>query len=165
MTKVINLGRVVGVDGKDGVGISDVVINDAGELVITYSNGESANLGKIINKDFATKEDLKDIIVPTNTSDLQNDSGFLTANRYTNVSVPVSSFIEDTTFEDYLFKADILIEGVTVNDYANIIFALSDVQSKNYAPICITNENVVSIYAVEVPSADITIPLIEVIKV
>lgn len=40
-----------GVNGNDGVGITKSEVNTSGELVITYSNGDSTNLGKIVGKD------------------------------------------------------------------------------------------------------------------
>lgn len=40
-----------GVNGNDGVGITQSEVNTSGELVITYSNGDSTNLGKIVGKD------------------------------------------------------------------------------------------------------------------
>ena len=40
-----------GVNGKHGVGITKSEVNTSGELVITYSNGDSTNLGKIVGKD------------------------------------------------------------------------------------------------------------------
>lgn len=40
-----------GVSGNDGVGIAKSEVNTSGELVITYSNGDSTNLGKIVGKD------------------------------------------------------------------------------------------------------------------
>lgn len=42
-----------GVDGIDGVGVSDFTVNDDGELIITYTNGTSANLGVVVGKDDA----------------------------------------------------------------------------------------------------------------
>lgn len=39
-----------GQDGKDGVGIASITINDAGELVITYTNNEEVNLGKVVGE-------------------------------------------------------------------------------------------------------------------
>lgn len=50
---------VNGVDGKDGVdgkGIEDIVINDIGELVITYTDGTEINLGKVTGEDGADGE-------------------------------------------------------------------------------------------------------------
>lgn len=40
-----------GVNGNDGVGVAKSEVNISGELVITYSNGDSINLGKIVGKD------------------------------------------------------------------------------------------------------------------
>ena len=40
-----------GADGKDGVGVAKTEINAAGELVITYTDGNTTNLGRIIGKD------------------------------------------------------------------------------------------------------------------
>ena len=36
-----------GIDGRDGKGISSVEVNSNGELLLTYSNGEITNVGKI----------------------------------------------------------------------------------------------------------------------
>ena len=45
-----------GADGEDGVGITETTINAAGELVLTYSNGEIVNLGKVVGEDGAQGE-------------------------------------------------------------------------------------------------------------
>lgn len=62
----LNLGNIRGADGKngkdgtngtdgkdgtDGIGIQQTSVNEQGELVITYSNGESVNLGRIVGTD------------------------------------------------------------------------------------------------------------------
>ena len=39
-----------GTDGKDGISITDVDVNDAGELILYFSEGEPLNLGKIIGE-------------------------------------------------------------------------------------------------------------------
>lgn len=41
----------VGTDGKDGIGVEQAEINDSGELVLTYTNGNSVNLGVVVGKD------------------------------------------------------------------------------------------------------------------
>lgn len=68
-----NLGVVVGADGKDGtngtngidgtngkdgIGITNAEINISGELILTYSNGTSANLGKVVGADGKDGADL-----------------------------------------------------------------------------------------------------------
>lgn len=47
-----------GVDGKDGIGITNAEINISGELILTYSNGTSANLGKVVGADGKDGADL-----------------------------------------------------------------------------------------------------------
>lgn len=42
-----------GIDGKDGIGITNAKINNLGELILTYSDGKSINLGKVVGKDGA----------------------------------------------------------------------------------------------------------------
>lgn len=40
-----------GADGQDGVGIADIAINEAGELVVTLTDGAEKNLGKVTGSD------------------------------------------------------------------------------------------------------------------
>ena len=40
-----------GTNGKDGIGITNAEINISGELILTYSDGTSANLGKVVGVD------------------------------------------------------------------------------------------------------------------
>ena len=40
-----------GKDGKDGIGIAKAEINADGELVITYTDGKTVNLGKVVGTD------------------------------------------------------------------------------------------------------------------
>ena len=40
-----------GKDGKDGIGIAKAEINADGELVITYTDGKTVNLGKVVGAD------------------------------------------------------------------------------------------------------------------
>lgn len=47
-----------GIDGKDGIGITNAEINASGELTLTYSDGKSANLGKVVGADGKDGADL-----------------------------------------------------------------------------------------------------------
>jgi hypothetical protein len=40
-----------GIDGKDGVGLAGALIDRAGELVVTLTNGDTKNLGPVVGKD------------------------------------------------------------------------------------------------------------------
>lgn len=50
-----------GTNGKDGIGITNAEINTSGELTLTYSNGTSANLGKVVGADENTNNSLKEL--------------------------------------------------------------------------------------------------------
>lgn len=47
-----------GIDGKDGIGITNAEINNSGELILTYSDSTSANLGKVVGADGKDGADL-----------------------------------------------------------------------------------------------------------
>lgn len=49
-----------GAPGKDGVGIESMAINDKGELVVTYTDGTSVNLGVVVGADGADGADGQD---------------------------------------------------------------------------------------------------------
>ena len=51
---------LVGCRSQDAVGIKSAKINDKGELVITYTNGESENLGVVVGEDGEDGKDGKD---------------------------------------------------------------------------------------------------------
>lgn len=55
---VNGIDGINGVDGKDGIGITNAEINASGELILTYSNGTSANLGKVVGTDGKDGADL-----------------------------------------------------------------------------------------------------------
>lgn len=44
--------------GRDGVGISDALIDDAGHLVLTLTNGETKRLARVVGRDGETPEPL-----------------------------------------------------------------------------------------------------------
>ena len=80
--------------------------------------------------------------------------------QFTNVSVAVASFVADTTYSGYGYKAVITCTGVTADYKGSVIFAPSEATSGNYAPVCSTGVNTVTIYAKAVPAGAITIPTI-----
>lgn len=45
-----------GTPGKDGIGIASAVVNDSGELILTYTDGRTENLGKVVGNDGAPGE-------------------------------------------------------------------------------------------------------------
>lgn len=83
-----------------------------------------------------------------------------TVEVFTNVLVPVSLWVEDATYQEFAFKANIPCEGVTANYFPNVVFNVSEALSGNYAQVCLSGDGIVTIYAVNLPETDITIPSI-----
>lgn len=53
-------GEIKGPKGEDGISISNAAINTLGELVITYSNNTTENLGVVVGRDGADGKDGQD---------------------------------------------------------------------------------------------------------
>lgn len=83
---------------------------------------------------------------------------------FENVLIETTSWIEDSTYSDFEYKADIPCEGVTAEFFSDVVFGLVEATSGNYAPISLTSDGIVTIYAVEVPESTISIPTILCIK-
>lgn len=64
---------------------------------------------------------------------------------FTNVSA--SSWVADSTYTDYGYKCVLTCNGVTSSDYAQVIFSPSDASSGNYANVCLTGTDTVTIYS------------------
>ena len=83
---------------------------------------------------------------------------------FKNVSVPVSSWLENDTYEDYPYRAAIGCNGVSSDYVPSVVFDLSDATSGNFAPIAETATGTILLYANKIPSAAITIPVIQCIR-
>lgn len=80
---------------------------------------------------------------------------------FTNKTIATSAWASSSTYSGYSFQAAITCSGVTVNHYADVIFAPADATSANFAPVAVTSANTVTVYAKAKPSATITIPTIK----
>ncbi len=80
--------------------------------------------------------------------------------QFNNVSVPVSNFVADTTYEDYPFRAAVPLEGVIDSMIPEIIFSLSEATSGLFAPVAESYNGGVYLYASDVPEANVTVPVI-----
>lgn len=77
-----------------------------------------------------------------------------------NKSVSASSFVADSTYADYPYRAEIALSRVTSGMIPDVTFALEDIMSGNFAAVSAAYNGGVYIYAAEQPSAAITIPTI-----
>lgn len=80
---------------------------------------------------------------------------------FTNISA--SSWVADSTYTDYGYKCELSCSGVTANMFAQVIFAPTEVDSGNYATVCLTGNGTVTIYSKI--NDTITIPSIVVMEV
>lgn len=79
---------------------------------------------------------------------------------FTNVSVPVSDFVADTTYQDYGYRAAVALDGVISFMIPEVIMGAEDAASGDFAPVSETYDGGVYIYAASPPQNDITIPTI-----
>lgn len=93
--------------------------------------------------------------------DLEAGTGVeLKKRQFNNVSVNVSDFVDDTTYEDYPFRALVPLDGVMETMIPEIIFGLLDATSGLFAPIAESYNGGVYLYASDVPETDVTVPVI-----
>lgn len=78
---------------------------------------------------------------------------------FENVEVAAADWESDVTYADFPYKAEIECEGVTEDMVMEVIFAVEQATSGNYAPINISGDGTVTIYG-KVNTA-ITIPTIK----
>lgn len=96
-------------------------------------------------------------------ADLETGTGVeLKKVQQNNVSVPVSAFVENATYEEqgYGIRAAVAIDGVINSMIPEVIFGMADAVSGNFSPVAETYNGGVYIYATEAPEATVTIPTI-----
>lgn len=91
---------------------------------------------------------------------LNGDVGAGNVITYSNIAVDTSAWQEDSTYDEFGFKAEIPCEGITEEFFSDVTFNVAEAISGNYAPISLTGAGKVTIYAVKAPESTITIPSI-----
>lgn len=72
--------------------------------------------------------------------------------------IEASTWVEDSTYEDFTYRCDLSCSGVLETDYAEVVFNVIEATSGVYAPVCRTSTDTVSIWASE--NTTITVPTI-----
>lgn len=80
--------------------------------------------------------------------------------QFNSVSVAVSKFVSNTTYEDYPFRASVALEGVQSTMIPEVIFSMADAISGNFAPVAESYNGGVYLYAADKPEGEIVIPTI-----
>lgn len=76
---------------------------------------------------------------------------------FTNVTA--SNWVSDNTYSDYAYKCELTCQGITANSVVEVIFDVDEATSGDYAPVCLSGANTVTIYSKVNDS--ITIPVIK----
>lgn len=79
---------------------------------------------------------------------------------FTNVAVPASDFVADTTYQDYGFRAAVSLDGVISSMIPEVVFGVADVIDGNFSPVAETYDGGVYIYAASSPESAVTVPTI-----
>lgn len=95
-----------------------------------------------------------------------NSLGAYSSNLVTflnNVSVPTSSWVADSTYTGYNYKATISDSKITSDSFALVLFSLTQQLGNNYSGGETSNGNL-TIYAITKPTSAMTIPNIALFK-
>lgn len=119
----------------DGISIDTTTVQNQFEALLTAIQAELAQL------EAGTAVELKKL-------------------QFTNTAVATSAFADDTTYEDYPYRATIALAGVTSSMIPEVIFAVPDAASGTFAPGAESYNGGICIYAADVPEAAVVIPTI-----
>ena len=101
------------------------------------------------------------ISIQNELQDLESGTGVeLKKLQFNSVSVAVSKFVSNTTYEDYPFRASVALEGVQSTMIPEVIFSMADAISGNFAPVAESYNGGVYLYAADKPEGNIVIPTI-----
>lgn len=79
---------------------------------------------------------------------------------FASTAVPVSAWAENSTYEDYPYRAAVALSGVTAAMIPEVVFGLDAMSDNSFAPVAECYNGGVYIYAADVPESAITIPTI-----
>lgn len=79
---------------------------------------------------------------------------------FANTAVPAATWAEDSTYEDYPYRAAVALSGVTAAMVPEVVFGMAAMADNSFAPVAECYNGGVYIYAADAPEAAITIPTI-----
>lgn len=80
--------------------------------------------------------------------------------QVTNVSVATTAWVSSSTYTSYPYQATVSVTGATSTMLPEVVFALTEAESGNFAPIAQSASGGVIIYAKTAPTAAITLPAV-----
>lgn len=91
-------------------------------------------------------------------------AGYAEVKILSGVSVAASAWVSDSTYAAYHYAASIACPGVTASHVPEVVFGATEAASGNFAPVALSGNGTVKIYAATKPTAAITVQSITCIK-
>ena len=91
-------------------------------------------------------------------------AGYAEVKIFSGVSVAASAWVSDSTYAAYPYAASIACPGVTASHVPEAVFGATEAASGNFAPVALSGNGTVKIYAATKPTAAITVQSITCIK-
>ena len=91
-------------------------------------------------------------------------AGYAEVKIFSGVSVAASAWVSDSTYAAYPYAASIACHGVTAGHVPDVVFGATEAASGNFAPVALSGNGTVKIYAATKPTAAITVQSITCIK-
>lgn len=79
---------------------------------------------------------------------------------FLDTTVQASAFLEDSTYEDYPYRAAIELPGVIATMIPEVVYSASAIANTEFSPVAESYNGGVYIYAEALPEADVNIPTI-----
>lgn len=140
---------------------------DASDTTVTFTESEEKTelktgdtLSVLVGKIKKWFSSIAKVAFSGSYNDLSDTPAPFSCFVFENKIVKVTDWEENTTYNDFPLKADIVCEEVSENFFSDVIFDVTEATSGNFAPISLTGDGTVTIYATEIPKTDITIPSI-----
>lgn len=100
-----------GKDGADGIGITDTEINASGELILTYSDGSTANVGVVKGESGIDGKNYQvETIESTETTVELQPNKFYKFGEVTELNLTLEEIADNTQLNEYMFE---FISGAT----------------------------------------------------
>jgi hypothetical protein len=80
--------------------------------------------------------------------------------QFNDTVVPVSAFVDDTTYADFPYRAAVALDGVIASMIPEVILGLVEATDGNFAPVAQSYNGGVYLYAASPPESAVTVPTI-----
>lgn len=122
------------------------------DVLKIWTHGSLYDCGEPDLSDYLTADEIEEVYATIEALNGKQDKSLKFEN------VVASNWVSDSTFEDYSYKCNTTCAGVLATDFPEVVFALEQAVSGNYAPTCETSADTVTVWSKS--NETITIPTI-----